>query len=115
MEVKKSKSGVGLFATKAYSSGTMVHGLCGKCHTSPTQTTIEIGPGRHVEDTEYGIYMNHSFDPSCKILNGYIMAIGDIEKGEELTFNYNENETAMAVAFIDATTKLEVMGHGKRS
>ena len=36
--------------------------------------------------------MNHSFEPSCKIDNGYITAIRDIDIGDEITFNYNSSE-----------------------
>ena len=117
MEIRKclNNNGVGVFASISYTANTIVHGLCGQVYTQPTQTTIEIGPGRHIEDTTCGIYMNHSFGPTCKIKNSYIVALVDIQAGDELTFNYNENETTMSVPFLDETTHMLVSGKPSRT
>jgi hypothetical protein len=101
--------GCGLFSTEHYSTGDLIRKLEGPIVDKPTRTSIEIGNGRHIEDI-YGIYMNHSFHPSCKIHHGYIVAIKKITKGEELTFNYTDSETQMACPFTDRDSGKKVEG-----
>ena len=105
----KVTDGCGLFSTENYNSGDLIRRLEGPIVNKPTRTSIEISEGSHIED-KYGIYMNHSFNPSCKIHHGYIVAIKDIKDGDELTFNYNENETEMACPFTDRDSGKKVQG-----
>lgn len=76
---------------------------------NPTRTSIQIGEGRHIEDY-YGQFINHSFTPNTYVMNGCIIAEQTIKPGDEITFNYNENETKMVYPFIDLTTCLPVKG-----
>ena len=103
MEIKTKNNFKGLFASKDFESNYKIHKLNGEIRSKPTKITIEIGYKRHIIDS-YGMYMNHSFDPSCKIIYGCIIAIKDIKKGEELTYNYNDNETKLAYPFKDNIT-----------
>ena len=105
----KVADGCGLFSTENYNSGDLIRRLEGPIVNKPTRTSIEISEGSHIED-KYGIYMNHSFNPSCKIHHGFIVAIKDIKEGDELTFNYNENETEMTCPFTDRDTGQKVQG-----
>lgn len=89
----------GLFATKKYTSGELVHVLKGEIFDFPTRETIHIGNNKHIYD-EYGIFINHSFNPNIFIDGDKMIAIVDIEIGDELTFNYNDNEINMANPFI---------------
>jgi hypothetical protein len=109
--IKKDKvtDGCGLFATQQYNSGDLIRKLEGPIVDKPTRTSIEISEETHIED-KYGIYMNHSFHPSCKIHNGGIVAIKEIKKDDELTFNYNDSETQMACPFTDRNSGESVNG-----
>tara|TARA_Y100000590_G_C15548474_1_gene949914 strand:- start:62 stop:400 length:339 start_codon:yes stop_codon:yes gene_type:complete len=100
MEVKFSKrvQGKALFSKKKYSKGSIIFTLEGKILDKPNKYTIEIGKDKHIID-KYGIYMNHSFTPSTKIDGKNIIALKDINIGDELHFNYNNNETCMACPF----------------
>ena len=109
MEIKTKNGIKGLFATKNYNLNSKIHKLDGEIRSKPTKITIEIAYKRHIIDS-YGMYMNHSFDPSCKIYEGYIIAIRDVKKGEELTYNYNDNETKLAYPFKDYITNELVSG-----
>ena len=109
MKVIETETGKGLFSEKVYNYGDIIHRLEGPIYNKPSRTTIEIGDGKHIND-EYGIYMNHSFSPTCKIENRCIVAICNISEGDELTFNYNENESSMSCPFIDAVSKTYVSG-----
>jgi hypothetical protein len=65
----------------------------------PTKQSIHIGDGMHVTD-KYGSYINHSFDPNTKIVGNKVVAIKDIFKNDEITFNYNESEIDMSEPFM---------------
>ena len=109
MKIKTNKQFNSLYSTKSYLKGDIIHVLEGNIVSKPTRTSIEIGKNKHIEDN-YGKYMNHSFTPNCKIENCKIIALCDIHTDEELTFNYNENETNMAYPFTDFTTNQTVYG-----
>ena len=110
MEIKNDKSYSRLVATTSYQSGEVVRILDGTIVESPTRTSIEIDTNKHIED-KYGIYMNHSFTPTCIIQNSSMVACKAIQPGDELTFNYNESETSMSHPFIDGDTGKSVQGH----
>lgn len=100
MEVRNSNiiEGKSLFATKTYVKDEIIHVLTGKIFDKPTRETIHVGDNKHIYD-EYGIYMNHSFEPNTYINDYSVIALCDINIGDELTFNYNENEIDMANPF----------------
>ena len=100
MEVKMNtiKKGFGLYATKQYVKDSIVFVLSGPEFDQPTRETIYVGNNTHVYD-DCGIFINHSFTPTT-IISGYdVIAIQNIEVGDEITFNYNESEMNMAAPF----------------
>jgi len=109
MEIKEGETGKGLFATKNYSKGEIVHTLTGEIFDHPTRESIHIGNNKHIYD-EYGIFINHSFTPNI-LIDGYSMvALSDIRANDELTFNYNDTEINMANPFtID-----DILVNGKK-
>ena len=109
MIVKKNNGFNGLFSTEDFLENTIIHRLDGPIYETPSRTTIEIGVNKHVDD-EFGIYMNHSFEPNCIIKDECIVSLKSIKIGDELTFNYNENESSMSCPFIDNKTKKKVFG-----
>ena len=100
MEIKNIgiSSEKGLFATKKYRKGERVHTLIGEIYDKPTRETIRLEYGRHIYDN-YGIFINHSFNPNIYIYGNRIFALHDINIDDELVFNYNENEGTMANPF----------------
>ena len=100
MEIKNigNSSEKGLFATKKYRKGERVHTLIGEIYDKPTRETIRIGYGRHIYDN-YGIFINHSFNPNIYIYYKDIFALHDINIDDELVFNYNENEGTLLNPF----------------
>jgi SET domain-containing protein len=107
--LEKTENFKGLFADKNYQKNDVIHKLEGQVYEKPSRTTIEIDINKHIDD-EYGIYMNHSFNPNCIIKDGRIVAIKCININEELTFDYNQNETSMMCPFIDQETQNKVNG-----
>lgn len=100
VEIKNSSIGEkGLFALKNFSKDQIVFVLDGKILNHPTRESIHIGNNVHIHD-EFGAFINHSFEPSTKIINRCVTAIKEINIGEEITFNYNESEINMSSPFI---------------
>ena len=101
MEVKFNPAlgEMALYATKCYAKDEVIFVLTGITFDHPTRESIHIGNNVHIYD-EYGIFMNHSFNPTTKINKYEVVALVDIREGDELTFNYNETEVNMASPFI---------------
>lgn len=91
-------NGEGLFSNGTYKKNDIIYTLTGPIKNTPDKYTIEIGVNKHITDL-YGIYMNHSFTPSVSINKNNVVALQDINPGDEISFNYNENETKMACPF----------------
>lgn len=87
-----------LFSLEKHLTGEIVFQLDGEIKNTPTKYTIEISKTEHIID-KWGIYMNHSFDPSTKIIGRNVVARYDINIGDEINFNYNASETNMATPF----------------
>lgn len=100
MEVKKSKTneGKGVFLLKPVKKDDVIYILKGEIFSSPTRESIRVGENQHIYD-EFGIFINHSFTPNIFIRNKELVALKDINLGEEITFNYNDNEINMAAPF----------------
>lgn len=96
MEIRNSKitNGKGLFSTKKYKKGEIIYVLSGEIFDKPTRETIHIGNNQHIYD-KYGIYINHSFNPNILVKGYELIALCDIDIGEELFFNYNDTEINM--------------------
>ena len=100
MEVADSKlvDGKGVILRKSVKKGEIVFVLSGRIFNQPTRESIHIGNNKHIYD-EYGIFINHSFDPSVRIESINVIALKDLHDGDEITFNYNDTEINMANTF----------------
>ena len=58
--------GKGLFSLRFVPKGDIVVALTGPVEDTPSRYSIEIGENLHIID-DTGKFMNHSFDPCCKI------------------------------------------------
>jgi len=97
--VKTQEGMHGVFLSRACTKGTVVRKFSvHEMVSEPTRTSIQIAEGIHVEDA-IGRYVNHACQPSCEISDAKIVALKDLNEGEEITFNYNANETIMATPF----------------
>ena len=107
MEIRESKTidGKGLFVTKSFKKGEIVFVLTGEIFDHPTRESIHIGNNQHIYD-EYGIFINHSFEPSVCIQHINVVALKDICEGDEITFNYNDSEINMSNVFYVGEQKV---------
>jgi len=106
--------GLALFSRNNYKPEDFVYKLQGITYDAPTKFTIETAVGVHILDP-YGVYMNHSFDPTCCIKNGCIVAVKNISVGDELTFDYNQTESHCVAPFVDADTGQNVVGSAPKT
>ena len=90
----------GCFATQDFATGETVLTLEGAVLETPTRESIEVGPGAHIVDPQ-GSYVNHSFDPSTEVNQQQrcLVALRPLRTDDEITFDYNKNETSMACPF----------------
>ena len=89
----------GVFASRGCITGTIVLSLSLKDISDiPTRTSIHIGNGIHAEDP-VGIYINHACSPTCKIEGQSVVSLVDLCKGDEITFDYRDNELNIASPF----------------
>ncbi len=90
----------GCFATQDFAAGDTVLALTGPVLQTPTRESIELGPGAHIVDPQ-GSYVNHSFDPSTVVdqQRRCLVALRLLRTDDEITFDYNKNETSMACPF----------------
>ena len=100
MEIANSTfvKGKGVILRKNVQKDEIVFVLSGRIFNQPTRESIHIGNNKHIYD-EYGIYINHSFEPSVRIEGLNVIALKDLHNGDEITFNYNETEINMANTF----------------
>ena len=100
MEITNSKlvDGKGLILRKSVKKGENVFVLSGKIADHPTRESIHIGNNKHIYD-EYGIFINHSLEPTVRIECLEVVALKDLHDGDEITFNYNDTEINMADTF----------------
>ena len=97
---KTASGGHGIFTTVSFDAGEVVRDLSDGEHIDhPTRTSIQVGPGVHIED-EIGSFINHSCSPTCVVEGPRVVALVDIEPGDEVTFNYTHNEDSMASPFV---------------
>jgi hypothetical protein len=93
--------GWGSFAIEPIPAGTVVAGFGGFCVTGATLATFDDDrQGRSIqvaedlylvsgETPEPGDMLNHSCEPTCGLIGASVLiAMRDIEVGEELTFDY---------------------------
>ncbi len=99
--VKTGIEGQGVFALKDIKKGEVLFELQGLIIDKPTKTSVQIGDHLHVENNIAG-FINHNCRANAAVarqLQSFV-ATKDIESGDEITFNYNENEDHLACPFI---------------
>ncbi|KAI8636863.1 hypothetical protein BD408DRAFT_478376 [Parasitella parasitica] len=90
-----------LVAERDFRKGTTIADLACLTPGPKRYSSVQISATEHVELNSDLLYLNHSCDPSTylDIAKKSIVALKDIEKGDELTFFYPSTEWDMAQAF----------------
>jgi len=100
-EIKVGIHGVGAFVKKNFKAGEVLFIMKGEIIAKPTRTSVQVGDHEHIEDNLAG-HINHSCTPNARVLRQAreFISLRDIQKGEEIMFNYNDNEDALASPFV---------------
>ena len=98
IKIKRSLSGKGLFAKKIIKKGSVLFHFDGKMNDSTHADhvmSLQIDEDKFLESTEkFDDFLNHSCNPNCCIdwNTLSLISLKDIQKDEELSFNYNISE-----------------------
>ena len=112
----------GLFAIKNIEKGSIIFTLEGTKVPEPTRTSIQLEKDHHIEHPK-GAYMNHHCDPTAEIIINYnqlqafglVIARKNIKSANEITFDYETTEDALAIPFRCKCCGKLVNGKTKRS
>jgi len=109
--LKDGVQGNGIFTTVKIKKGDILFEMSGEIIARPTQTSIQIGKNKHIED-DIGVHVNHHCKPNSKVnrKNRTFISLRDIEPGEEITFDYNQNEDFLAVPFACHCCNRKILG-----
>ncbi|MCC5647510.1 SET domain-containing protein [Nostoc sp. CHAB 5824] len=98
LTIQETAKGRGVFAKKRFAPGeTVVVGIQIEAVPERTIYSVQMDFNLHVHLDEPAILTNHSCDPNTGVRNnqfgGYdLVALGDIEVGEEITWDYETTE-----------------------
>jgi hypothetical protein len=102
-----------IYSRFAFSEGDLIYVVQGEPSATRTRESIEIAPEQHVVD-DYAVCLNHSFSPNLYLQGRQFFALREIEKGEELTFNYLATETEIASPFTCYATGKSVNSEARQ-
>lgn len=110
-DVRQGIQGSGVFAGEDFPANTVLFTLQGVVLNTPTRTSVQVGEHAHIED-RLGAYLNHACHPTAKIdwATRSVISLTVIGKGEEVTFDYRDNETHLAVPFVCRCCSKKITG-----
>lgn len=100
----------GLFTNRKIFEGETIIQIVGETLEHPTRTSVQIKSGKHIDVKAPAMYINHSCSGNIELKALEFVALKDIEPGEEITFNYNENEDELAHPFKCRKCNQQVKG-----
>jgi hypothetical protein len=97
--------GNGVFASASFAPGDFIMQFSGIIRCEPTRYTIQIDEHQHLDmGKAIEVNINHSCSPNTTLVveNGIVRlhALRQMQKGEEITFNYLTTEYDMVHPFI---------------
>lgn len=110
-EIKHGIEGIGVFAKCDFRKGAHLFTMRGEILNHPTRTSVQVGKHEHIEDEIAGA-VNHACSPSARVdrATRSFISVRDIKKGEEITFDYRENEDTLANPFICSCCQEKITG-----
>lgn len=100
----------GLYTNKRFLRGECIIPIQGEVLSRPSRTSVQVSPGKHIDVKAPAMYINHSCRGNITLKGTAFYALSDIEPGEELTFNYNENEDELDHPFVCRECNQQVKG-----
>jgi hypothetical protein len=77
--------------------GEVIHRFTGEIGAELKQHTLQVGPGRHIAQTQVIGYLSHSCDPDCRLdMEAFaLVALREIAAGDLLTIDYAATEDVL--------------------
>lgn len=99
-ETRVGIQGVGVFLKSPVKKGEVLFKLEGDIIDHPTRTSVQIGEHLHIEDKLAG-HLNHHCTPNARVnrQTREFISLRDMKAGEEMMFDYNQNEDSLASPF----------------
>ncbi|HEU5280641.1 MAG TPA: SET domain-containing protein-lysine N-methyltransferase [Gammaproteobacteria bacterium] len=99
--VKSGLQGQGVFTLRPIKADDVIFEMKGKMVDAPTQTSVQVGDKQHIEDN-LAKYLNHHCEASARVdrEKKALVALRNLNPGDEITFDYRKNEDKMAVPFM---------------
>jgi SET domain-containing protein len=99
--VKSGLEGQGVFTLRPIKAGAVIFEMKGKIVDAPTQTSVQVGEKKHIEDN-LAKFLNHHCSASAMVdrEKKALVALRNLNPGDEITFDYRKNEDKMAVPFM---------------
>lgn len=99
----------GLVAATHVAAGKVLLELRGVLRPSPSRYSLQLSEDVHLDvgeglppEQQRWMYLNHSCDPNAAVdvETRTLVALRDLQPGEEITFDYDTTEWAMAEPFV---------------
>ncbi len=87
-----------LVAQCDFANGDCICPIEGEALSAPTRTSI-FANGSHIEPSNGLQFLNHSCSPNARILRSSVVATKTINRGDEITFDYQANEPVISHPF----------------
>ena len=94
IECRDPAKGKGVYAKRFFPRGTLVARIAGDIIPHRTAHSLQIAPGRHLNDLHFAGYLLHSSDPNVMVdLQALeVWTLQDIAPGAALTMDYASTE-----------------------
>lgn len=110
ISVRPSTAGSGVWCDEPVAQGGVVLELDGAVTSTPARYSVQVGIAEHVHPDDDVVamqdrsrfqwrFLNHSCAPTCRVVGRTLVALRELQAGEELTFDYNATEWSMAEPF----------------
>jgi hypothetical protein len=89
--------GRGVRTLVARRAGEVIHHFTGVIGPKIKQHTLQVGPGRHIAETQVIGFLSHSCEPDCRLdmARSELTALRDIPAGDLLTVDYAATEDVL--------------------
>jgi SET domain-containing protein len=86
--------GLGVVTLVARRAGEVIHRFSGIIGPEIRQHSLQVGPGRHISETDFIGYLSHACEPNCRLdmARFELVALGDLAEGALLTIDYAATE-----------------------
>lgn len=110
IQVRRGSGRAGVFAIRRIPAGAEILSLEGELVSTPTRYSVQLGEHQHLREPTNGptpspdtpwCFLNHACAPNARVdaAARRLVALRDIRRGEEVTFDYLTTEWEMAEPF----------------